>query len=336
MLGVSYAVISAAFFGFNNASSRRGALTGTAVQGLAISMPLGLLTFLLMALAVGEWSEISRLSTRDVSFLAAGGFMHFVWGRYFNIRSLAAIGSNLAGPVQQFQLLLSLSLAIFFLGENLSSLKVLGIILIVSAPAYIFNRRAKMNRVAPLPAADLDVDGPIAQNHSFQPRMKEGYISALLAGVGFGTSPVLIKAGLENTGLSLVGGFVSYAAATLVVMVILVIPGQFSSIRNTDRHSLKWFAFSGMSVSFSHLFRYLALGIAPVSIVQPLQSLSMIFRMLFGFIINRDHEQFDRHVIVGIMLSFLGAIALSLSELSLLATINLPPWFAGVAAWRWP
>ena len=336
MLGVSYAVIAAAFFGFNNASSRRGALTGTAVQGLAISLPLGLLTFLVVALVVGEWSEISKLTTRDITFLAAGGFMHFVWGRYFNIRSLAAIGSNLAGPVQQFQLLLSLCLAILFLGETLSPLKVLGIILIVSAPTYIFNRRAKLNRALPPPATDLDGDGSMAQSPSFQPRMKEGYIAALLTGVGFGTSPVLIKAGLENTGLSLVGGFVSYAAATVVVIAILMIPRQLASIRNMDRHSLKWFAFSGLSVSFSQLFRYLALGIAPVSIVQPLLSLSLIFRMIFGFVVNRDHEQFDRHVIVGITLSFLGAIALSLSEPNLLASVNLPPWFAGVTAWRWP
>jgi uncharacterized membrane protein len=334
MLGVSYAVISAAFFGFNNASSRRGALTGTAIQGLAISLPLGVLTFLVMALAVGEWSEISKLSTKDTGFLAAGGFMHFVWGRYFNIRSLAAIGSNLAGPVQQFQLLLSLILAILFLGETLSPLNVLGIILIVSAPTYIFNRRAKMNRALPLPTTDLDVHGPMPQGPSFQPRMKEGYITALLAGVGFGVSPVLVKAGLEDTGLSLVGGFVSYAAATVVIIAILMIPRQLTSIQNMNRHSLKWFAFSGLSVSFSQLFRYLALGIAPVSIVQPLLSLSLIFRMIFGFVVNRDHEQFDRHVIVGIMLSFLGALALSFSEQNLLGTLDLPPWLASLSAWR--
>jgi len=35
--------------------------------------------------------------------------------------------------------------------------------------------------------------------------------------------------------------------------------------------------------------------------------------MVFGYFINRDHESFDRHVILGIFMSFLGVLCLSLS-----------------------
>ena len=331
MLGIVYGVLAAASFGFNNASARRGVLTGTPIQGLAISMPLGMALFLAAAFIFGEWSQISRLARQDLLFLTAAGIMHFVWGRYFNIRSLAAVGSNLAGPVQQTQLLISLTLAIVFLGETLTPLKIAGILLVVSAPMYILRRqarakaRARSAGAAAAPAEEPAAIGPAvgepdigaaareAAKPVFKPRMAEGYIYALLAALGFGTSPVLIKAGLANTGLSLLGGFVSYAAACAVVALVLVIPGLLTQVRSIKPKSLKWFAYSGVGVSFSQLFRYLALGVAPVTIVQPLQSLSLIFRMIFGYFINRDHESFDRDVILGIFMSFIGVLCLSLS-----------------------
>lgn len=312
MLGIVYGLLAAVSFGFNNASARRGVIAGTAIQGLAISMPLGMGLFLVAAFVFGEWSQIARFSRQDVMFLIAAGVMHFVWGRYFNIRSLAAVGSNLAGPVQQTQLLLSLTLAIVFLGEALNALKIAGILLVVSAPMYILRRQAQARaRAKSAGAAAAPAEAPAEPG--FKPRMAEGYLYALLAAVGFGTSPVLIKAGLAHTGLSLVGGFVSYAAACAVVAVLLLVPRLFFQVRAIKPESLKWFAYSGVGVSFSQFFRYLALGVAPVTIVHPLQSLSLIFRMIFGYFINRDHESFDAHVILGIFMSFAGVLCLSLS-----------------------
>jgi uncharacterized membrane protein len=166
--------------------------------------------------------------------------------------------------------------------------------------------------------------------------MAEGYIYALLASVGFGTSPILVKAGLASTGASLMGGLVSCVAATVVVIVLLAVPSQLADARRMNRESVKWFTFSGIGVSLSHLFRYLALGLAPVTVVQPLQSMSLLFRMIFGYFINRDHEAFDRYVLVGFALSFAGALCLSLSDDTVLRYVSLPGWLADVAAWRWP
>jgi drug/metabolite transporter (DMT)-like permease len=340
MLGILFGVLAAASFGFNNASARRGVLSGGAIQGLVISMPIGMAMFGVLAWVFGQWPMYARITWAEVSFLAAGGFMHFVWGRYCNIRSLAAVGSNLAGPVQQAQLLLSLALAIILLGETLSPFKILGILLIIGAPAYILRSRAKAKagthgRAEPAKAAVTASSGAAAKP-AFMPRMAEGYVFALLSAVGFGTSPILVKAGLAGTGASLVGGFISCIVATAVVVLLLLIPSQLDEARRMNRESVKWFTLSGVGVSFSHLFRYLALGLAPVTVVQPLQSMSLLFRMIFGYFINRDHESFDRYVIVGILLSFAGALSLSLSDETVLRHVSLPDWLAGIAAWRWP
>ena len=179
------------------------------------------------------------------------------------MRSLAAVGSNLAAPVQQFQLLLALTLAVLFLGETLTPLNILGIVLVISAPMYILSRRAKEK------AAQNPIEKP-TEPSGFTPRMAEGYICAFLAGTGFGSSTVLIKAGLSDASLSLIGGVVSYVAATSVVFLLLLVPRMRFEVLCTTRQSAKWFVYSGLGVSISQLFRFLALGLAPVTVGQPL------------------------------------------------------------------
>lgn len=344
MLGALYALLAAASFGFNNASARRGVLTGTAIQGMSISVPLGVPLFLIAALFAGELTEFDRLSPESILFLAAAGFMHFVWGRYCNMRALAAVGSNVAGPVQQFQLLLSLTLAVALLGESLTPLKVIGILLVVSGPSFIIHGRAAEKRRAArlrtqsaVGAAAADaVPSDADAKPKFKPRLMEGYSFAFLSSIGFGTSPVLVSAGLRDSGLSLLGGLVSYVAASLVVGACLLIPRNLLQVRGMSRKALPWFTMSAVAVWVSQLFRYMALGIAPVTVVQPIQSLSLIFRMIFGFVINREHEALDRYVIGGIFLSFAGALALSISDTLVTQYVTLPDWLAPIAAWRWP
>ena len=62
----------------------------------------------------------------------------------------------------------------------------------------------------------------------------------------------------------------------------------------------------------------------------------LLFRMIFAYFINRQHEEFDRWVVAGILLSFVGALALSVSDAALLAHLPLPAWIAELASWRWP
>ena len=91
------------------------------------------------------------------------GVTHFIIGRYANYRAIGAIGTNLAGPVMQFNLVVSLALAILFLGETLTLLRIVGILLIVAGPAAV---SGEGKRAAPAAPA------------KFTPRMAEGYLFA--------------------------------------------------------------------------------------------------------------------------------------------------------------
>ena len=133
----------------------------------------------------------------------------------------------------------------------------------------------------------------------------------------------------------MVGGVVSYIAATSVVVLVLLLPCMRTDVLGTTRQSAKWFVYSGFGVSVMQLFRFLAIGLAPVTVVQPLQSLSVIFRLIFGYFINRDHEAFELYVITGILLSFVGALSLTLSVSTVTDNLDLPLWIQAIISWRW-
>ena len=59
----------------------------------------------------------------------------------------------------------------------------------------------------------------------------------------------------------------------------------------------KWFAISGVCVCFAQMLRYMALVLAPVSVVTPIQRLSMLFRFYFADIINPQHEVFGGRIV---------------------------------------
>jgi TRAP-type mannitol/chloroaromatic compound transport system permease large subunit len=61
---------------------RRGVLTGTALQGMVMSVPLGVPIFFFFALAAGSLDLLQDFSGQTCFLLACAGVIHFVFGRY--------------------------------------------------------------------------------------------------------------------------------------------------------------------------------------------------------------------------------------------------------------
>ena len=121
MLGGLLAMVSAATYAFNNASLRRGVITGTIVQGMAITIPIGLPLSIVAVLITGNLAWVLGFSLQGVAALAAAGCVHMVWGRYCNYRATKAIGTNLVAPVQQVNLIITLVAALWVLEKVCST-----------------------------------------------------------------------------------------------------------------------------------------------------------------------------------------------------------------------
>jgi uncharacterized membrane protein len=328
MIGGLLSLLSAITFAYANASVRRGVLTGTVLQAVAISLPIALPFFIIAMLPIGGFDTLLTFSTRTWLLLSLAGIIHFALSRYCNYRATKAIGTNLVAPIQQYSLVITLVLAIVWLGEALTLLRVVGIILVVFGPAFTLGPDEK-------PAAKT---APVAGGVTpFSPQYREGYFFALLSALGFGISPILIAMAFETRNLTvgLAGGFASYLAATLFICLPLLIPAQWRSFRSVDAESAKWFMISGVSVGLSQMFRYMALAIAPVSVAAPIMRLSLVFRLYFSAMLNPQHEVFGGRVIAGTIVSLAGAVALSVSIDGMLDALPLPAGIASLLAWSW-
>ncbi len=323
-MGGFLALLAAATFALNNAFARRGVLSGTVLQAMAISVPLGVPLFLAAALVTGSTSLILDFSTNAWILLALAGIIHFVLGRYCNYRAVKAMGANLAGPLMEGSVLVALVLAVLLLGEHLTLIKVMGIVLILSGPALSVTRRRGKKAVK----HDL----------AFTPVYMEGTIFAVLAAFAYGTSPVLVRFALEKSSwqASIAGGLVSYVAATLVTVVFIGVMGQTKHVRNITTDTIRWFCWAGVFVGLSQMLRYMALALAPVSVVSPIQRLSLIFRLIFGQMLNRRYEVFDSRMVMGTIVSIFGAILLSVSIDNVHVLLPIPQALAPLFTWTWP
>jgi drug/metabolite transporter (DMT)-like permease len=336
VLGGFLALCSAATFAFNNASVRRAVLTGSIIQGMAITVPLGVPLFFIAALATGNLATVLGFSPTALAALAGAGIMHFLWGRYCNYRATRAIGTNLVAPVQQVNLLVTLVLAIWLLGEYLTPLKMFGIGLILLGPALQMQRsKPRAERVVlEEKITPIDAEKPAA----FQPKYVEGYTFSLLSAIGHGSSPILVRIGLEDrgVGVAIAGGLVAYLAATAVFALILLWPGQWRHVRSTDREAAKWFTFSGVVVFFSQMFLYMAMSVAPVTVVSPINRLSILFRLFFSRLLNPKHEVFGGSVILATVVSLAGALALTVSTEMVQSLLPLSEGVVAMLNCRWP
>ena len=324
MLGGWLALLAAATFAFSNVSARRAVIDGSVLQGLFVTVPIGLIFSLMVTLISGLGGLLSRFTLVQVLFLAAAGIFHFAIARYCAYRSIQALGSNLAGPVQGLNLPVSLALALWLLDEYLNPLHAFGVVLVIFGPIIMLSRQA--------------ISRPSASTKTFKPRFLEGYVFAVLSAIGYGVSPILVRVALQgaNMGTAIAGGVFSYVAATIVLLPILVNPSARRTIFYIRNDPAKWFVLSGLFTGVSQMIRYMALALAPVTIVSSIMVSSLVFRFLFSRIINRDYEIFGIWVVIGIMITVVGSLALTLETAYVFSLLPDWDWLQGSEKWRWP
>ncbi len=333
MLGTLLSFASAAFFGLNAVSVRRGVLTGSVLQGISVSLALGLPFFLLISILFGSFDQIWQFSTESYVLLAIAGGVHFAFGRYCNIRATQAMGGLFVRPLQQCSVILSLILAIIFLGETLSPLRFLGIVLVIFGPLIMMRDRQKFKNTM-----QKQNEENSASRVKFIPKYTEGIIFAVFSAFGFGASPVFVRAaiGTNNYSLGVAGAVVSYSAATFIILLVISSPSRIRNVMSISFVSFRWFSFSAILIGISQLMRYTALTVAPVSVVAPIQQTTVIFQVIFSWFINRNHEAFSKWVLIGIFSSLSGAILVSISTDFFLMNLDLPQPILKILILDWP
>jgi drug/metabolite transporter (DMT)-like permease len=325
MLGALLAVLSAAAFALNNAAARRGVITGTATQGVAITVPVGVICFLPATLIVGQASGFEPFPPSAAAWMTGVGLLHFLCGRYCNYRANQAAGVNLTAPVVQLQVVVTLLLAVVVLHETCTLLQMIGASVML-AGAFITQRQRTVRDPSPPPTGLASASGSASGARTFIPRYVTGYVFAALAALAYGTTPIMARTALAHSGpfSGILGGLIAYGAATAAIIVAMAASSLRRNVLTLARENVRWFVYSGVLVAIAQGLFYSAVSIAPIMLIVPLMQLSLIFRLLFATWLNADYELFGPLVIAGALISIVGACTVSIDTGLVLDALAVP------------
>src|ERR1044071_3155445 len=127
---------------------RRGVVTSSVLQGMALTVPIGGLSFLVMTIAFGELHELLVFPLAAIVWLACQGIVHFVIGRYCNYKSNQLMGVNLTAPVVQLQVPFAMLLAVVTLHEEFPVLRAIGSALMLGGSFITQSNAGRSKRVS--------------------------------------------------------------------------------------------------------------------------------------------------------------------------------------------
>ena len=318
ILGALLALASSFSFSVNSILVRRGFADAgaTAAQGAFITVLLGVPFGFIAVVVTGQILNFGQVAPTGYLLLAAAGVVHFCIGRYCNYRSIAAIGASRTVTVQAVAVPYSIVMAIVLLGERPTVLMYVAIALILVSPFLMMDRRKRPSPATPAgPSPQPSPSGEGVRGVSAAPaveiRMVEGVVFSLLASVGYGTSPILIRAALEDaSGVAAIGTFVAYAGASAVLLASLALPAQRHLVGAINLRYMRLFGGAGLSVFMAQLLRFFALALADVTIVDPLMRTVGVFTLVLSYLVNRRLEHITLGVVLGVLVSFAGSVLL--------------------------
>ncbi len=133
-----YAVLTAIIWGLAPAFEKTG-LSGKVdpYVGVVIrTIPVVIVSITGLFL-LGKAGELAHLETRNIFFLAIGGLIAGFLGQLTLYNALKAGEASIVVPISATYPLITLVIAVLFLGESVTLTKVLGIILVISGVALL-------------------------------------------------------------------------------------------------------------------------------------------------------------------------------------------------------
>jgi len=291
------AILASLFFAIGAIFSRRGSMLVSPTRGAQITILMGPPIFAFMAFVFGELDESFSLPLIAYVFFGVAGILHFVGGRSLQYLGIQAIGAARATVIITLSPLVSVAIAMVAFDEIPGWAVGVGAALLVLGPILIAlgerqRRLATTGTESQLPSVDL----------------ARGFLLSGGAAVVWGITPILVKAGLNESDFPVLATLVSYVAAALVVGGILGQPGAGARFISMDRDGIRWYILAGLAVSSAHFVRYLALSEGDVTIVVLMFQLVPLFVFILTWIINRDIETLNRYLFAGGVTVVIGSV----------------------------
>lgn len=241
----------------------------------------------LMVFVVGSQSGITEIAPRTLVFLVLSGLATGAsWLCYFHALQIGDI--NKVTPVDKSSVVLTMLLAFIFLGEEISALKVVCMVLIGAGTLLMIEKKK----------ADVQTDktgGLVWLPYAFG--------SAFFASL----TSILGKVGIEGVESNL-GTAIRTIVVLIMAWLVVAVTGKMSDVKKIDRTSWIFLILSGFATGGSWLCYYRALQTGPASVVVPVDKLSIVVTIAFSYIVFR--EKLSRKGLLGLIMIVAGTLLL--------------------------
>ena len=284
---VIFAFASALFAGLTAILAKCGIQKTDSDAATAIRTIVVLLFSWLMVWIVGSGPTVTSLSAKTwifliLSGLATGGS----WLCYF--RALQQGDVNKVVPIDKSSTILTILLALIFLGEPVSWLKGLAILFIGAGTFLMIEKKS--------------VSGEKREKKSW-------LIYAVLSAVFASLTSILGKIGINGVESNL-GTAIRTGVVLVMAWLIVLVKGKQHTLRSVPQKELVFLILSGLATGASWLCYYKALQDGLASVVVPIDKLSVVITLVLAAVFL--HEQVTPKSAIGCLLIGVGTLLMVL------------------------
>ena len=236
---------------------------------------------------IGSQSQIVSIDGRTLLFLVLSGLATGAsWLCYFRALQLGEI--NKVVPIDKSSTVLTILLALIFLGEGISLPKAVAVCVIAAGIFQMIEKK--------------DTAGG-----------KEGgrgswFLYAVGSAVFASLTAILGKIGIAGVESNL-GTAIRTSVVLVMAWLMVFVTGKQKEIRGISRKELLFIGLSGLATGASWLCYYHALQEGPASVVAPVDKLSVLVTVAFSYFVFG--EKLSRRAAVGLVLLTAGTVAMA-------------------------
>ena len=287
MLWLTMAVLSAFFAGLTSILAKCGIQKTDSDVATALRTIVVLVFSWIMVLIVGSTETISNIEPKSLLFLILSGLATGAsWICYFKALSIGDV--NKVVPIDKSSMIITVILAIILFGEtNHLAVKLIGTALLTIGVFLMIEKKstkAKETKAIWIPYA---------------------VGSAVFAAL----TSILAKVGISGVESNL-GTAIRTSVVLVMAWLIVLIKGKQSQLKALDKKELGFIALSGLATGGSWLCYYYAIQNGIVSVVVPIDKLSIVVTILFSYFVFK--EKLSKKALAGLLLVVCGTLAMAI------------------------
>lgn len=278
---IVYAFGSALFAGVTSILAKCGIKRTDSNVATAVRTIVVLVFSWLMVFLVGAQGELPDVEGRTWCFLILSGLATGAsWLCYFRALQLGDV--NKVVPIDKSSTILTIILAFLFLGESVSVLKIVSVVLIGAGTYLMIQKKEGAGQSA---------------------GRRAWFIYACLSAVFASLTSILGKIGISGLNSNL-GTAIRTAVVLLMAWVVVFVTKKQDTVREIPGRELLFICLSGLATGGSWLCYYKALQEGPASVVVPIDKLSILVTILFSYLVFK--EKLSKKAMLGLVLIVAG------------------------------